>query len=69
MWIHERLYESLPLIYVVAGLGCIAIFGLSAAAIFSALLFSATACLILWKRHHARRSVTAHRRGGVPRHR
>ena len=54
MWMPNWIYERLPLLYLAAAVSCLIIFGRTAAAGFSALLFGAAAALTLVQRRRAR---------------
>ena len=54
MWMPDWLYERLPLMYAVLGLGCVGVLGTSFVPLLSAALFLAAAFLAWTRRRSAR---------------
>lgn len=63
MWIPDKLYGKMPLLYAAGGVGTLSLFGTYApAAISSVLLFAAAGTTYVWR--HKRRILRRQRRPG-----
>lgn len=62
MWLPEWLYERLPVLYLMAGMACLWLLGVSFATALSSLSLCAAALLTHGVRRHARRPPPRERR-------